>query len=65
MMSMTLSFVDKRQFLSVIQPVPTSAESTVVESPSADPAPVESSPTDPAPAEPIHSVVVDALTEAS
>jgi hypothetical protein len=65
MMSMTLSFVDKRQFLSVIQPVPTSAESTVFESPFADPAPVESSPTDPAPAEPIHSAVVDALIEAS
>jgi hypothetical protein len=53
MMSTTLSFVDERQFLSVIQSVPTPAESTGTESPSvdpvvADPILAESSPTNPA-----------------
>jgi hypothetical protein len=60
----TLSFVDERQFLTVIQPVLAPAES-----PPADPAPTESPPTDPtlaeSSAEPLHSTAGDALTEIS
>jgi hypothetical protein len=70
----TLSFVDERQFLIVIQLVPAPAESTAAKSPPPDPAPVdpapaESPPSNPAPtkssAEPLHSAVGDALTETS
>jgi hypothetical protein len=63
----TLSFIDKQQFLTVIQPVPAPAESAADESPPADPARAESPPADPAPVEssakPLHSAAGDALTE--
>jgi hypothetical protein len=55
MTSVTLSFVDERQFLTVIYPVPAHAEFAVVESP----------PADPALAEPLHSVAGTAQTETS
>jgi hypothetical protein len=65
MMSVTLSFVDKWQFLTVIQPVPTPAESAAVESPPTDPAPAKSPPSNPAPAEPLDPAAGDAPTETS
>jgi hypothetical protein len=55
----TLSFVDERQFLTVIQPIPAPAESVATESPPADPAPAKSS------IESLHSAIGDALTETS
>jgi hypothetical protein len=69
MMSVILSFVDERQFLTVIQLIlplhecadPAPAESAAAESPptesAADPAPAESS------AKPLHSIVGAASTE--
>jgi hypothetical protein len=69
MTSATLSFVDERYFLTVIQSVPAPTESVAAESPIADPALPESPPADPAPAEsstePLHSSTSATLAETS